>query len=72
MGFTVDEEFVERTAAKEPRTNYRLQSILQAPAITQTEYEEISARKKRGKTTTEENFIAERCFWERYLVQTGT
>ena len=71
MGFTVDEEVVESTSAKEPRTNYRLQSILQAPTITQTEYQEIDARKKQGKTTTEENFKAERCFWERYLVQKG-
>lgn len=73
MGFTVDEEqLLERTAAaKEPRTNYRLDCIMQAPEITQTEYDEISARKKQGKTTTEENFKAERCFWERYLVQRG-
>lgn len=71
MGFTVDEEVLEtaEARAKEPRTNYRLQSILQAPRITQTEYEEISLRKKQGKTTTEENFKADRRYWERYLVQ---
>ena len=72
MGFTIDQEIAEAAAearAKEPRTNYKLQSILQAKDLTHSEYEEIAARKKRGKTTTEENFQAERFYWQRYLAQ---
>ena len=71
MAVTVDQETVERTEAqaKDPRTNYRLQSILTAPDITAQQYEELSAKKKQGKTTTEENFQVEHCFLQRYLVQ---
>ena len=71
MGFTIDQEVVEReeARAKDPRTNYKLQSILQAPEITHAEYEELSTLKKQGNTTTEENFKVEHCFWQRYLVQ---
>ena len=72
MSMTIDQETVERAEAqaKDPRTNYRLQSILTAPDLTAQQYEELSARKKQGKTTTEENFQVEHCFWQRYLVQT--
>jgi len=71
MALTIDQETVERpeAQAKDPRTNYRLQSILTAPNITAQQYEELSARKKQGRTTTEENFQVEHCFWQRYLVQ---
>ena len=71
MGFTIDQEVVEReeARAKDPRTNYKLQSILQAPEITHAEYEELSTLKKQGNTTTEENFKVEHCFWQRYLAQ---
>jgi hypothetical protein len=61
MGFTIDQEAVEQmeTRAKEPRTNYRLQSILEANDLTFSQYQEIAERKKMGKTSTDENFQAE-------------
>jgi len=81
MGFEIDQEAGGReeaeeetdgepqTRAKGARTNYKLQCILQAKQISWSEYEELSARKKVGKTTTEEKFQVERFFWQRYLVQ---
>ena len=71
MGFTIDQGEPEATTAKtkDARVNYRLESILKAPNLTFDEYQEIAARKKQGKTTTEENFKADRFFWQRYLVQ---
>ena len=80
MGFEIDQEAAGReeaeetdgepqTRAKDARTNYKLQCILQAKQISWSEYEELSSRKKAGKTTTEENFQVERFFWQRYLVQ---
>jgi hypothetical protein len=71
MGFPIDQGEPEATTAKtkDARVNYRLESILKAPNLTFDEYQEIAARKKQGKTTTEENFKADRFFWQRYLVQ---
>jgi hypothetical protein len=34
-----------------------------------SEFEELSSKKKVGKTTTEENFQVDRFFWQRYLAQ---
>ena len=42
---------------------------MKAPDITNDEYDELSARKKQGKTTTEDNFKVDKRFWQRYLVQ---
>ena len=69
MGFTIDQGEAETPATKDARLNYKLESIIRAPNITFDEYQEIAARKKQGKTTTEENFKADRFFWQRYLVQ---
>jgi hypothetical protein len=77
MGFTIDQETPRRKRSerrarrgrRSARTNYKLQSILQAKDLTASEYDELSTKKKMGKTTTEENFQVERCFWQRYLVQ---
>jgi hypothetical protein len=79
MGFVIDQAIAPRaeaeaegegeTRAKDARTNYKLQSILHAKDLTASEYDELSTKKKMGKTTTEENFQVERCFWQRYLVQ---
>ena len=69
-GFMIDQEGnKEEVKTKEPRTNYSLQAILQAKDIDGDEYERLTRRKKAGKTTTEENFQMERCFWQRYLLQ---
>ena len=64
MNFTIDESDAGEKTAKHPRTNYRLQSILQAPDITYDGREELRARKKMGKTTTEDQFKVERFFWQ--------
>jgi hypothetical protein len=71
MGFTIDQGTQEgtETKAKEPRVNYRLQSILQAKDITREECDVLSTKKKMGKTTTEENFQVAKFIWKRYLVQ---
>ena len=42
---------------------------MKAKDLTLSQYEEIVERKKMGKTSTDENFQAERFFWQRYLVQ---
>ena len=49
-----DEAITPKT--KDARTNYKIESLLNAPDITNDEYDELSARKKQSKTTTEENF----------------
>jgi hypothetical protein len=48
--------------------NYKISAILEAKDLTPEEYEEIAARKKAGKTTTQENFRAEKHFWQRFFL----
>ena len=50
--------------------NYKISAILEAKDLTAEEYEEIAARKKAGKTTTQENFRAEKHFWQRFFLTT--
>jgi hypothetical protein len=72
MAFNIDEGEPDETITpktKDARTNYKLEYLLNAPDITNDEYDELSVRKKQGKTTTEENFKVEKRFWQRYLVQ---
>jgi hypothetical protein len=40
---------------------------MEAPDIDHDEYEDLSAKKKHGKTTTEENYKCERHFWQSFL-----
>ena len=42
------------SAAKGARTNYRLQSIIDAPNTDASEYEDLTKRKQIGQTTTED------------------
>ena len=41
---------------------------MEAKDLEPSEYEEISARKKMGKTTTEENYQCEKHFWKRFFI----
>jgi hypothetical protein len=70
-GFNIDQSLPEVSTAskKDPRTNYKLQSIIDAPDITRDEYDELSLKKKQGLTTTDENFKVDKYFWKKMLVQ---
>ena len=48
------------TSTNDRETNYKLQYIMTAPNIPADEYDEMSKRKKRGETTTEENATCDR------------
>jgi hypothetical protein len=61
----VDEE--GKTKAKQPK-NYKITCILEAQDISSEEYEELSLKKKAGKTTTEENYKVEKHFWQRFFL----
>ena len=52
MAFNIDEGAPDETITpktKYARTNYRLESPRNAPDITTDEYDELSARKSKGK-----------------------
>ena len=67
MGFEIQglEENDKPTIAKP--TNYKVSAVLEAPEINSDEFEDLSAKKKQGKTTTEQNFKVEKHFWQRFL-----
>ena len=67
MGFEIQglEENEKPTIAK-PK-NYKVSAVLEAPEINSDEFEELAAKKKQGKTTTEQNFKVEKHFWQRFL-----
>ena len=60
-----DEEQPKKKAKKK---NYKLSAMLEAKDLTADEYEEIAMRKKQGKTTTAENYQAEKYYWKRFLL----
>ncbi len=68
-GFNIEEMESSETVSKLTSGNYRLDGIKAAEKLTHEQYEELSKKKKQGKTTTEENFMCERFFWEKYLLQ---
>ena len=41
-----------------------MEQIISARDLTEDEYEELSAKKKIGKTTTEDNLRVEELFWQ--------
>ncbi len=45
-----------------------MEQILRATNLTSEEYEELSLKKKMGKTTTEENLQLEKKLWQRELL----
>ena len=72
MEFAVDdakdeEEAGEEKGAKAKKGNYKVSSVLEAADITREQYEELTAAKKRGETSTEDNFKVERHFWQRFF-----
>ena len=67
MGFEIQElEENEKPTIAKPK-NYKVSAVLEAPEINNDEFEELSAKKKQGKTTTEQNFKVEKHFWQRFL-----
>jgi hypothetical protein len=67
MGFEVQQlEEDEKPTVSKPK-NYKVSAVLEAPEINSDEFEELSAKKKQGKTTTEQNFKVEKHFWQRFL-----
>ena len=67
MGFEIQElEEHEKPTIAKPE-NYKVSAVLEAPEINIDEFEELSAKKKQGKTTTEQNFKVEKHFWQRFL-----
>jgi hypothetical protein len=66
MDFRVIESKAEKEK-KEKKPNYKVEAVLQAEDISAQQYEDLTLKKKRGETTSEENFQVERHFWQRYL-----
>ena len=53
---------------KNTKAEQKVSNILEAKDLTHDEYEEISKRKKMGKTTTDENLQAEKHYWQRFFL----
>jgi hypothetical protein len=67
MGFEVQQlEEGEKPTVSKPK-NYKISAVLEAPDITSDEFEELSAKKKQGKTTTDQNTKVDKHFWQRFL-----
>ena len=60
----------EKGQAKKKKTkkNVKIEQILTAKDLTLEEYEELSLKKKMGKTTTQENLQVEKRFWQNYFL----
>jgi len=69
MGFQITEKPSNDGEAgpKTKQKDYKLAAIMEAPDIDHDEYEDLSAKKKHGKTTVEENYKCERHYWQSYL-----
>ena len=63
-----EEEDEEQPKKKAKKKNYKLSAVLEAKDLTAEEYEEIAMRNKQGKTTTAENYQAEKHYWKRFLL----
>jgi len=53
---------------KKTKKQAKLEQILTAKDLTSEEYEELSLKKKMGKTTTEENLQVEKRFWQNFFL----
>ena len=53
---------------KKTKKQAKLEQILTAKDLTSEEYEELSLKKKMGKTTTEENLQVEKKFWQNFFL----
>ncbi|MFM7979423.1 MAG: hypothetical protein ACKPKO_08925, partial [Candidatus Fonsibacter sp.] len=52
---------------KKTKVESRASSIVGAKDLTQEEYDEISQRKKMGKTMTDENLQADKHYWHNFF-----
>ncbi|MFM7978562.1 MAG: hypothetical protein ACKPKO_04535, partial [Candidatus Fonsibacter sp.] len=50
------------------KVEFRASSIVGATDLTKEEYDEISQRKKMGKTTTDENLQADKHYWQNFFL----
>ena len=53
---------------KKTKKQAKVEQIITAKDLTNEEYEELSLKKKMGKTTTEENLQCEKKYWQRELL----
>ena len=53
---------------KKTKKQAKVEEIMTAKDLTDDEYEELSLKKKMGKTTTEENLQCEKRYWQRELL----
>ena len=61
------EEQKERPKKQKTKKQAKVEQILTAKDLTDEEYEELSLKKKTGKTTTEENRQVEKRFWQHFF-----
>ena len=66
MKWRVDDVILDLDPGPRPK-HYRISAIMEAADIKQEVFEEIGARKKMGKSTTEENFQWERRYWKKFF-----
>jgi GTPase SAR1 family protein len=67
MEFVIDESSEEDDGNTVKPKNYKLASIMEADDITHDRFEELTAKKKVGKTTMEENFQVDKHFMQKHL-----
>jgi hypothetical protein len=67
-GWTVDELQPGQRPTREPAAFTKVNCIVGAGELTVDDYERLSELRKRGKTTSEENYALEKFFWKRFLV----
>jgi hypothetical protein len=71
MAFTVQKapEAEEQVSKKKANgKNYKIEQIMNAEDLSETEFEELSQNKKAGKTTTAENFKVEKQYWQNFFL----
>ena len=72
MTFTIhyppQEEEDAAPRRKKTKAEQKVSNILEAKDLAHDEYEEISKRKKMGKSTTEENLQAEKHYWQTFFL----
>jgi hypothetical protein len=66
MDFEIEEGDEGATAMSKPK-NYRVAAVMEAQDITSDQFEDLTMKKKQGKTTTEENFQVDKHYWQRHL-----
>jgi hypothetical protein len=67
MDFQIQAKPAEQKTKKTKTKNYKIDAILQAKDLTNDEFDELSEKKKAGKTTTEQNYQVDKHYWKRHL-----